>query len=151
SRFCRRRRLALGARLPRFVAVGVPDGVRLAAAALYRHERFWCPALALRDLFHRPAGRDGAILVEDVVGLAHSGEFVAMLDQKPIGSFSTVAVVPHPHQHPTAVQLVAVEGELEVTFLETALRIVGIPITAVPELHRAAAILPLREDRKSVV
>jgi len=66
-----------------------------------------------------------------------------MLDQEPIGSFSAVAVVTHPHQHPAAVQLVAVEGELEVTFLETALRIFGIPIAAVPELHRAAAILPL--------
>ena len=39
----------------------------------------------------------------------------------------------------------AVEGELEVALLVSGFRILGLPIAAVPELHRAAAILALRD------
>ena len=68
-----------------------------------------------------------------------------MLDQQPIGALAAIAVVPHPHQHPAAMQLLAVQGELQVALFEAALGIVALPIAAVPELHRAAAILALRD------
>jgi hypothetical protein len=41
------------------------------------------------------------------------------------------------------VQLVAVQGELEIALLQAALGIIRFPIAAIPELHGAAAILSL--------
>ncbi|MGY3587190.1 hypothetical protein ACVIF9_005867 [Bradyrhizobium sp. USDA 4350] len=67
-----------------------------------------------------------------------------MLDQQPVGALAAEAVVLHPHQHPAAVQLVTVQRELQVALLEAALGIVGFPGAAIPELHRAAAILVFR-------
>ncbi len=67
-----------------------------------------------------------------------------MLDQEPVGPFSSGAVVAHADQHPAAVQLVAVQREFQIALLVSPLRILGFPIAAVPELHRTAAILPLR-------
>jgi hypothetical protein len=45
-----------------------------------QHERFRRLALALRDLRHRSPRGYGAILFQDVVGLALFDEFVAVLD-----------------------------------------------------------------------
>ena len=66
-----------------------------------------------------------------------------MLDQEPVGSLAAIAVMAHAHQHPAAAELVAVQREFQVALLESALRIVGLPIAAIPELHGAAAILAL--------
>ena len=88
-----------------------------------------------------PAGSDGLIGVQNVVGFALFGEFVAVLDQQPVGALAAVAVMAHPHQYPTAMQLVAIQREFQVALLEALFRIVGFPITAVPKLHGAAAIL----------
>jgi hypothetical protein len=87
-------------------------------------ERLWRPALAFGDLLHRSARGDRAVLVEDVVGLALPGEFVAVLDQEPVGALAAIAVALHPHQHPAAMQLFAVQGEFQVALLEPALRVV---------------------------
>ena len=119
----------------------MPDRVCIHAAGFCRHERFWRPALARGDLFHRAARGDGTILVENIVGLAFPGELVAVLDQEPVGALAAAAVVAHAHQHPTAVQLFAIKRELQVALLEAGLGSVGFPVAAVPELHRAAAIL----------
>src|SRR6185437_1816988 len=105
----------------------------------------WRLALAFRDLLDRPPRRYRAVLLEDVVFLAFARVFVAMLDQEPVGTVAAVAIMTHPHQHPTAVQLLAIKIEFQVAFLEAGLGIFRIPITAIPELHRAAAILPLRD------
>ena len=64
-----------------------------------------------------------------------------MLDQQPIRAFTPGAIVAHAHQNPTAVQLFSVQREFQIALLESALRIVGLPIAAVPELHGPAAIL----------
>src|SRR6266702_886343 len=64
-----------------------------------------------------------------------------MLDQQPVGALAASAIVAHAHEHPAAVQLVAVQRELEVTLLEAAFGIIGFPSAAVPQHHRAAAIL----------
>ena len=136
-------RFALRARFRGFAPVGMPDRIGLAAPALRGHERFWRTALAGGDFFHRAARGDGAILVENIVGLAFFGELVAVLDQQPVGALAAAAVVAHAHQHPTAVQLLAIQRELQVALLEAGLGSVGFPVAAVPQLHRAAAILSL--------
>src|SRR5581483_7340723 len=70
--------------------------------------------------------------------------FVAMLDQKPVGALAAVTVMPHTHQHPASMQLVAMQAEFQITLLEPPFGIVRFPSAAVPELHRAAAILAFR-------
>ncbi len=67
-----------------------------------------------------------------------------MLDQQPVGALAAIAVVAHPHQHPAAMQLVAIQREFKIALLEAALGIVGFPIAAIPQLHGAAAILVVR-------
>ena len=54
----------------------------------------------------------------------------------------------HAHQGPAAVELLAVEPELEAPFLVGRARVVadGRPGAAVPEQHGAAAVLPLGDD-----
>ena len=132
------------ARVGRFAAVRVPDRVGL-CLALGQHERLWRLALALRDLRHRSSRSHGAILFQDVVGLAFLGEFVAVLDQEPVGALAAVAVALHPHQHPAAVQLVAMQREFQVALLEAALGIIGFPDAAIPQHDGAAAILVVRD------
>ena len=133
-----------GARVGRIAAVRVPDRVGL-CLALGQHERLWRLALALRDLRHRSPRGHGAILFQDVVGLAFLGEFVAVLDQEPVGALAAVAVALHPHQHPAAVQLVAMQREFQVALLEAAIGIIGFPGAAIPQHDGAAAILVVRD------
>ena len=74
------------------------------------------------------------------------GELVAVLDQQPVGALAAVAIVLHPHQHPAAMQPLALEDEFEVALGERFLGRAppfGLPVAAVPELDRAAAILAL--------
>ncbi len=125
-------------------AIRMPHRIRPRARGLCRHERLGRPALAARDLRHAASRGDGFILVQDVVGLALFGVLIVVLDQEPVGALAACAVVAHPHQHPAAMQLVAMQGEFQVAFLEALFGIVGFPITTVPELHGAAAILALR-------
>src|ERR1700760_2322785 len=101
--------------------------------AIPGHERFRRLALAGGNLVHAAAGSDRAILVKDTFAVSVARIFVAMLDQQPVGAFSPAAVVSHPHQHPASMQLVAMQGELQIALLESLFRIVGFPITAVPE------------------
>ena len=78
--------------------------------------------------------------------VALAREFVAMLDQQPVGALAAVAVALHPHQHPAAMQLVAVQGEFQIALGKPRSgSSLGLPVAAVPQLHRAAAILVLRE------
>ncbi len=130
-------------RLGGIAPVRIPYRVGPAAAGFRRHERLWGLALAFRDLGHRPTRSDGLIGIENAVGAAFPREIVAMLDEKPVGALAAVAVVAHPDQHPASMQLLAMQRELQIALLESPFRIVGFPIAAVPELHRAAAILPL--------
>ncbi len=66
-----------------------------------------------------------------------------MLDQEPVVPLLAFAAF-HPHQDETALQPLAVEDDLKVAFLQALMRIgpgLGLPIAAVPQHHRAAAIL----------
>src|SRR3954447_9303769 len=119
----------------------MPDCVGFHERRLAGHERFRRPALAGGDLVHASLRRDGSVRLQDLVGFAFPGVFVAMLDQQPVGPLTAVAVIAHSHQDPTAVQLLAMESELEVALLEPARGVVRLPIAAVPEQDSPAAIL----------
>ena len=137
----RRQSLAQGARLGGRAAVRMPDRVGFGFVAFGQHERLWRLSPALGDLRHRSPRGDRAIRIKDVVGVACPGEFVAVLDQEPVGALAAVTVALHPHQHPAAVQFLAVQVEFQVALGEAAIGVIGFPGAAVPELHGAAAIL----------
>src|SRR5580700_1910232 len=70
-----------------------------------------------------------------------------MFDQPPVGALTLVPILLKPYQYPAAVQAHAIEREFELTLLECLLRRLATlwrPETAVPELHRTAAVLTLR-------
>src|SRR5262249_41944886 len=89
-------------------------------------------------------------LIENVVGRAFAGELVTMLDQKPVGALSAIAIATHPNQYPASVQLLAIKREFEVALGKTALRVIAVPIAAVPQLHGATAILAFRNGALEV-
>ena len=150
---------------PDFPGLGLGGGDRslLAAAFLvalpYRpsrpplagHERRRRPPGAEGDLLQGPSRGDRLGILQKRVLVALVGELVAMLDQQPvcaailtIGATATtlVAVPLHAHQHPAAMQTLALEDEFQVAFLQPLVRVaLGQPVAAIPELHRAAAIL----------
>ena len=68
-----------------------------------------------------------------------------MLDQQPVGALAAVAIAAHAHQHPTALHALAFEGEFQIAAVESTPAATrppsGTPVTAVPKLHGAAAIL----------
>ena len=114
-----------------------------------QHERLWrrapCPRRSPPSSAPtQPIGPPPRI----AVAVAFLREFVAVLDQQPVGALAAGPVTLHPHQHPAAVQPLAVEREFQIAVRERRLRrriASGSQIAAVPELHRAAAILALRE------
>src|SRR5690606_77581 len=69
--------------------------------------------------------------------------FVAMLDEQPVlaaARFRFGVAARHVDEHPLTLHTLAVEGELEVTFLEALMRIADrLPNTFVPQHHRTAA------------
>src|SRR5262249_9568497 len=82
----------------------------------------------------------------DVVLTGASCDLVPPLDQQP--RLVGVPALPAAdlHEVPAAVQLAAVEGELEPPFRQALVRIAqGLPGSAVPEQHGAAAVLALRD------
>jgi hypothetical protein len=81
------------------------------------------------------------------VGIALVRSCITVLDQEPVVAFRLAFAIPaHAHQHPTSVQALAVEREFQVALRQPLVRVdLGFPIAAVPELHRAGAILALRD------
>jgi hypothetical protein len=101
-------------------------------------------SLVARDLEQEPAGDDRArLLLRDVL---RAGVLVPMLDQEPRGPL--LAPAPRADQDPGAVELLAVQGELELALLQGGVHVVDLrsPGAPVPDHHRAAAVLPLRDD-----
>src|SRR3954453_7907514 len=118
----------------------MPDCIGFHEIRLAGHERFWCLALAGGDLVHASFRGDRPVRLQDLVGFAFPGVFVAMLDQQPVGPLTAVAVIAHPHQDPTPVQLLAMESELEAALLEPTRGVLRLPVAAVPEQDSPAAI-----------
>ena len=100
---------------------------------------------ARRDLLHAAAGDDTPVsLARDLSGPVRRG--VGVLDQEPQILALVAPPAAHAHEHPLALEPLAVQAELEVA-LGIALVRVGqrLPAPGVPEHHRAAAILALRD------
>ena len=127
------------------VAVALPHGVR-SDSICGKHEggrRFACAAF---DLTHRPAGGDRAIEIEQRLRGAGTRRPIAVLDQQPVAALAAEAIGLQPHQDPTPFKTLAGQGKFEVAALQGifgSLAPLGSPVTPVPQLHRAAAILPL--------
>ena len=101
-------------------------------------------ALAGRDRVQAAAGGDGFGVRQEGIAVALAGGVVAVLDQQPVGALAAPAVVLHAHEHPAALQPLAFQSEFQVAALQPLMRIaLGNPVAAVPQLHRAAAILAL--------
>src|SRR5439155_1286968 len=98
-----------------------------------------------RDAGHGAARDDGLGLGEREV-LRGVGVLIAMLDEQPLA-------VPHAHQHPRALHLLAVQPHLEVALGECLVHVgaLGLPRAAVPDHHRAAAVLALGDHALEVV
>ena len=68
-----------------------------------------------------------------------------MLDQQPVGSLLAFPLS-HPGQDPAAVKFSALKGEVQLAFFIRALGVVAVPIAAIPNHDRAAAVLALRNS-----
>ena len=63
-----------------------------------------------------------------------------MLDQQPIGALFAFSVA-HPRQNPAAMKFLALQGKVQLAFPICALRIFASPLAAIPDHHRASAVL----------
>ncbi len=99
------------------------------------------------DVVDRAAAFDAlGQLVDDRAAAAGDRGFVALLDEQPVvGAVARPAL--QSHQHPVAVQLLAVQREFEHALFERLLRIAlqRLPGAAIPQQHRAAAVFALRD------
>src|SRR5262249_12987897 len=87
------------------------------------------------------------VFAEHGVAVGLDRMFVAMLDQQPVVALVVLAPA-HAHQRPTALELLAVQDELDLALCQAVLRrarAFELPIAAVPHLPGAAAILALRD------
>ena len=112
------------------------------------HERLGSPSLACGYGGHRPSRGDGAVLHEESVTIVLPGFRVAMFDQQPVRAFAVRPIVLHAHEDPAAVKAGAMKREFQVSAGERFLgRTIAFrfPISAIPELDRAAAVLSLRD------
>ncbi len=100
------------------------------------------PAAPVRDFVHRsPGGGRVRHLLENVRRRFGSCVFVVGLDEQPrLLAFAWPLL--HAHEVPAALQFLAVQSEFEVALLEAELRVIfRLPAAAIPDHHRAAAIL----------
>ena len=127
-------------------AIRMPDGA--GAFGPGQHERLRCLADSARNLVHRATRCHRAVLRDQRRGAARLRILVLVFDQQPVGASVAPAVVPDLHEHPTTFEPFAGENELEIAGLESVfrtLRSLRRPVTAVPHLHGAAAVLTLRD------
>ncbi|OWK22984.1 hypothetical protein AJ87_39575 [Rhizobium yanglingense] len=96
----------------------------------------WAWPFASGDHLHCSAGGDRCVIVlQDRRAILLDRERVMVLDQQPVGSLTTFAIVAHAHQHEAAMQAFAFEGEFEVALFQSLLRALlsfRLPIAAVP-------------------
>src|SRR3546814_5887966 len=116
----------------------------------------WSSDVCSSDLLHHPPRLHRfRPLVENVRVLVAAGEVVVALDEQPV-LLLVARLLRHAHQMPAPAELLALQLEIEVPL---GIALPGIaqrrPAAAVPQHHRAAAVLALRNgalevaDRKS--
>jgi len=103
-------------------------------------------ALAFGDLGDRAAADHRQRLVLENVRIIRAARFLVLrFDQKPWLLFFPGPAV-HAHEMPSPMQLLAVQGESEMTFLVARVRVaLRVPAAAIPNHDGAAAIFPLRD------
>src|SRR5262249_7540656 len=101
--------------------------------------------LAFGDLRDRAAADHRARLFLKNIGIARAaGGLVLGLDQQP-RPLLCAGPAAHTHEMPSPVQLLALSFTVQMAFLEGPARVaVRMPAAAVPDQHRAAAVLALR-------
>ena len=102
--------------------------------------------LALGDLGHRAAADDRERLLLENIRVARAARVLVLgFDQKPrLLFFSRPAV--HAHEMPAPVQLLALEAEIQMTFLVSGVRVaLRIPLAAIPNHDRAGAVFSRRD------
>ncbi len=128
-------------------AMARPDRVGRHAILSVQHERFRGRSLGRGDLPHGTSRSDRTIDFQQCGGRgAGLRAGVPVFDQQPVVALPAVAVAAHADQHPAAMQPRAVQGELQIAALEgfsRGLRALRRPISAIPKLHRAAAVFTL--------
>src|SRR6266700_312856 len=131
----------------------MPDRVRCSCLRCRclagQNERLGPRVLACGNLLHGAPGGDRTILLGDRIAVL-TGICVAVLDQKPVVAAAAVAlaILPHAHQHPAALQFLAGNGELQLALAKSAsgvARDFRVPQAPIPYHDGAAAILPLRD------
>ncbi len=131
------------------IVVGGPDGVRRRHFAPAGHERLGPFALAGRDLLHAAARGDGNVVVfQEAVMVAFALQAVVRLDQQPVGALGALAILVETHKMPGALHPFASEDGGQMALLELlgdAEAPLRRPVTTVPQHHRAAAVLALRD------
>ena len=108
-----------------------PFGLRGCPRSVSRDERSRTPSLASRDVVHRATGGHGGVLVQDRVLPSLARERVAMLDQQPVGALFALPIT-HPGENPASVELLALQGEIQLALAVRLLRVVAIPESAIP-------------------
>lgn len=105
------------------------------------------PVLLARDRLDAAAGRSRVRpLREDVRRIGRPRRLVVRLEQQPV-LVLLARLRAQAHEMPLAFQLLAVQLELQMAFLEAESRIeLGRPRAFVPDHDRAAAVLALRDD-----
>ncbi len=102
------------------------------------------PLPAAMSSIPRPEATEVDFLVDQRAAVRLDRPAVVVLDQEPVVALLALAAL-HAHQHPRALQPLAVQGELQVA-LAPAWRsrvALGLPVAAIPQHHRAAAVLAL--------
>ncbi len=103
-------------------------------------------ALAFSDLGNRAAADRRQRLVLENVRIIRAARFLVLrFDQKPWLLFFPGPAV-HAHEMPSPMQLLALQGESEMTFLVARVRVtLRVPAATIPNHDGAAAIFPLRD------
>src|SRR4029453_6173123 len=126
-----------------------PFGLRGCPRSVSRDERSRTPSLASRDCVHRATGGHGGVIVQDRVLPSLARERVAMLDQQPVGALLVLPIA-HAGEDPATLELLAFQSEIQLALAVRLLRVVAIPVSAIPHHHGAAAVLALSERNPSL-
>ena len=120
---------------------------RLRGGSRLRHEGAWLASSAGRDVVHGAGRGDRSVVFEQGLTQAFPRLLVLVLDQEPVHPLAAGAVMLHADQDPAALELVTLQGELEVAVEQSLLGrgLLRLPRAPVPDHDGAAAVLSFRD------
>ena len=98
---------------------GRHDGSLFRGGSRLRHERAGFASSSGRDVVHRTGRGDRSVVVEQGLAQPFPSLLVLMLDQQPVHPLAAGAVMLHADQDPAALELVSLQGELEVAVTQS--------------------------------